>query len=182
MCVALLLVNLCVCFAYAKVTVDRVPAYRIKAAYIYKFIQFVSWPQKATSGHKKFNICTLGQGPLVDELYTLDRSRQKDYLIHVYRVSALSETANCHILYIASEEEYRFKKIMRFLRNKPVLTISDMPGFASRGGMIGFVNVDRRVRIQLNRDAVSRVNIRFNAKLLEVASHIFDSDTERAIQ
>ena len=63
-------------------------------------------------------------------------------------------------------------KILRRLRTAPVLTVSELPGFAKHGGMVGFV-IDRgKVRLEVNLAAVRRSRLRMSSKLLEVASEV----------
>jgi hypothetical protein len=55
------------------------------------------------------------------------------------------------------------------LKTRPALTIGDSAGFASAGGMIGLVNVDRQVRFQINVGAVHRSGLSISSQLLKIA-------------
>jgi hypothetical protein len=52
---------------------------------------------------------------------------------------------------------------------KPVLTVSDIPGFLDRGGMIQFLVQDNRVRFSVNLRPVARSSISLSSELLKVA-------------
>jgi len=49
-------------------------------------------------------------------------------------------------LFISSTEEKHLKEILTALDDSGVLTVSDMPGFTRRGGMIQFVLEGDKVR------------------------------------
>ena len=55
------------------------------------------------------------------------------------RIADAHEAVSCQILFISSSEDTRLKKILDVLNKAAVLTVSDMPQFSQRGGMIQFV-------------------------------------------
>jgi hypothetical protein len=50
-----------------------------------------------------------------------------------------------------------------------VLTVGEADRFAQRGGMIGFVLENNRVRLDINRAAAESAGLRVSSKLLAVA-------------
>jgi len=55
------------------------------------------------------------------------------------RVAKPQDSVGCRILFISSSQQTRLKEILAELDNASVLTVSDMPEFTRRGGMIQFV-------------------------------------------
>jgi hypothetical protein len=53
-----------------------------------------------------------------------------------------------------------------------VLTVSDAPRFAARGGMIEFVREGEHVRFTVNVDAAKRAGLSISSRLLRVARGI----------
>ena len=51
----------------------------------------------------------------------------------------------------------------------PILTVSDLPGFDRAGGMIELVVRERRLRFEINLDAVRGARLRLDPKLLRLA-------------
>jgi len=151
---------------------------KIKAAYIYQFTQFVTWPDPPVSADTPLTICVLGKGPIGNELEPLNRRRLGRGLISVSYPQTLRDTAVCNILYIAETEQRQLQSTLNYLHNKPVLTVSSIPNFAARGGIIGFVIVNKRVRLEINRAAARNANIQLSAKLLEVAMRVVDTASE----
>lgn len=153
-----------------------VPADKIKAAYIYQLTHFVTWPD-IPSTDKTFTICVLGQEPITKELAPLDQRQSDEYLIKVRQMERVQDAADCKILYIAKNKSHRLQAILRYLntalRDKPILTVSNIPQFAANGGIVGFVISNNKVRLEINPAHAHCANIKLNAKLLEVA-HLVD--------
>ena len=75
----------------------------------------------------------------------------------------------CHILYVCSSEEQQLPRVLSQVGNAGVLTVSDIPHFAERGGMIGFVPDQGRVRIEINAPQAFHAGLKISSKLLEIA-------------
>jgi len=71
------------------------------------------------------------------------------------------------------------KKILNELRKDPVLTVSDIPHFVQRGGMIRFVPEDNRVRFEVNLGAAQDAGLILSSELLKVAVNVERSSRAR---
>jgi hypothetical protein len=85
------------------------------------------------------------------------------------RISKQQEAADCRILFISSSEASRLKEILEAVHKTPILTVSDIPGFAKQGGMIGFVMSENRVRFEVNMTAAGNAGLTLSAELLKAA-------------
>ena len=63
----------------------------------------------------------------------------------------------------------RLDALLAPIAGKPIVTVSDIPGFLDRGGMIQFVLVDNRVRFSISLDPVNRSQVALSSELLKVA-------------
>jgi hypothetical protein len=148
--------------------------YDVKAAYLYNFGHFVEWPANVASAQNdSFTVCVLGQdpfGPVLDT--TLAGETIAGKRVVAKRISALQESGNCQILFLSSAEEARLNKIIEALNKQAVLTVSDMPQFSRRGGMIQFVQEGKRVRFEVNLAAVQQAGLTLSSELLKVATTV----------
>lgn len=154
--------------------------YQVKAAYLYHFGRFVEWPAGLAMKHQGFEICVLGQdpfGPTLDAAVAGEAIEQS--LVRVRRITNASESASCRILFISTSEESNLKKILNELRKDPVLTVSDIPHFVQRGGMIRFVPEDNRVRFEVNLGAAQDAGLILSSELLKVAVNVERSSRAR---
>jgi len=147
--------------------------YDVKAAYLYNFGRFVEWPDSVATKSDSFNVCVLGQdpfGPALDATLAGETIGGKN--VTARRISSPQEAVNCRILFMSSEEGSRLSKIMEALDKGSVLTVSDMPQFSQRGGMIQFVLEGKRVRFEVNLSAVQRAGLTLSSELLKVATTV----------
>lgn len=148
--------------------------YQVKAAYLSNFGRFVEWRARTgVVGDESFNICVLGQDPfgaaldaaLVGE--TIDRAP-----LQAKRIEAAQEAGSCRILFISSSEDSQLRAILTALDKASVLTVSDIPQFARRGGMIQFILSGNRVRFEINLDAADHAGLNLSSELLKLATAV----------
>lgn len=149
-------------------------AEKIKAAYTFQFTRFTTWPSKISSVDNPFTICMLGNESIAKELESLNQYKTGGRSIRVIYPKNVLNTEGCKILYIAETESKKLKNIIHVLHNKPVLTVSSIPNFASQGGIIGLILYKNKIHLEINLVSAQRADIKFSAKLLEIASVIKD--------
>lgn len=145
--------------------------FQVKAAYLYNFGRFVEWPtQIAAMSGDAFTVCVLGQDPFGSTLdATLAGERIGGKRVVARRISGPQEAGNCQILFLKLTEDDRVIKIIESVNKKGVLTVSDMPQFVERGGMIQFVLEGNRVRFEVNLTATQHAGLTLSSELLKVA-------------
>jgi len=145
--------------------------YELKAAYLYNFGKFVEWPAMATAAnHDPFLICVLGKDPFGASLdAAIAGEAINGERVLAKRISKPQEALNCRVLFISSSEEAQLKEILTTLEKTSVLTVSDMPQFTRRGGMIQFVPEASRVRFEVNLTVAERAGLTLSSQLLKVA-------------
>ncbi len=152
---------------------DRVP--KIKAAYVHQFSHFVSWPDEAAEtarDRKHLILCIFGDDRVTHYLERLAGHGHGAFSIEISHPASPSQLRHCELLYITPSQEGELQKVLVAVADLPVLTISDMPGFIDRGGMIGFVVRGDRVRLEINLQAAQRVRLHISAKLIEVSLRV----------
>lgn len=145
----------------------------VKSAYLYNFAKFVEWPAKATSTAAGFTICVLGDDTFGSTLETtISGESINGKKVLVKRVAKLQDEVSCHILFISSSQRSRLKEILAELDNTSVLTVSDIPEFTRRGGMIQFVVEANKVRFEVNLTSAERTGLTLSSQLLKVALNV----------
>ncbi|MGZ8136548.1 MAG: YfiR family protein [Methylococcaceae bacterium] len=156
---------------------DNSVEYKVKAAYLYNFTKFVSW---AGDDFQTFNICILGDDPFKDAIDPIEKRSVFGKAIKVFRADNLnvfrmtSYRPHCHILFISSsiDNPLPFKEVAN------TLTVGESKDFATLGGMIGFINKQDKIKLQINQQAVKRAGLKVSAKLLEVAEIIKEDSND----
>jgi hypothetical protein len=179
LCLLSLVFHLAVCvagFTIAATTLaaaDRKPTeYQVEAAYLFNFGKFVDWPPTASAANTEapLVVCVLGEDPFGTSLDSiLQRGTVKGKAMTAKRIGRAEEVASCQVLYISSSEAGRVGRILDVVGNISVLTVSDMPQFLDRGGMIQFVLEEGKIRFQINLGAAENARLVLSSELLKVA-------------
>lgn len=145
--------------------------YQVKAVYLYNFGRFVDWSATLPAARiDSFSVCVIGHdpfGPALDSTLAGELIDQRKVVAR--RISRSQDAANCQILFISSSEDGRLKDILSLLDKLKVLTVSDMPHFSERGGMIQFVLEKDKIRFEVNLSNTERAGLNLSSELLKVA-------------
>lgn len=146
-------------------------ASQVKAAFLYHFTQFVEWPAGAfTDSNNSVILGVLGEDPfgaILDETMRGKTVHEKPLVVK--RFASLEEAVQSHILFISASEESRLPRLLMLLEQAQVVTVSDIALFAERGGMIALRLEDKKVRFDINVNAVERAGLKMSSQLLKLA-------------
>jgi hypothetical protein len=149
----------------------RPTAQEVQAAYLYNFGKFVKWPAVAPANQgQEFTICVIGQDPLGAILQAnLAHESVGGRPVTVKRLAKPQGSSACHILFIGEAEQKNLGAILTAIDDTSVLTVSDMPDFTKRGGMIQFLLEGDRVRFEINLENAGKSHLVMASDLLNVA-------------
>lgn len=146
--------------------------YRVKAAYIFNFAKFVTWPQAAFAApDAPIVIGILGKDPFggaVDQAVAGKLVERRP--LQVRRLSSADKASGCHILFIASSERQWMPDILKDAQRTCMLTVGETEDFLEIGGMIQFVPHENNIRLQVNLDATQAAGLKISSKLLQIAT------------
>ena len=147
------------------------PEYEVKAAFMFNFAKFVQWPASAfASESSPLFIGVLGNNPFGAELDRTMRGKSiNNRPVAVKQCHTLAEAGRCHVLFISTSEKARVRQIVDALDAAAVLTVGETENFIPSGGMVSFFLEGRRIRFDINGDAVRNAGLRMDSKLLELA-------------
>lgn len=155
--------------------------YQLKAAFLHKFLGFIEWERPDPAGDvdksdasRHETICIWGENPFGDALSRLVELHKMEFKqVSVQSVQEPKSLSACHLLYVSRSEEDKVDRTLELLRNSPVVTVSDIPGFAEKGGTIEFVVEDQRyIRFIINPSRARTNGIRFSSQLLALAKNV----------
>jgi hypothetical protein len=141
----------------------------LKAAFIYNFARFTTWPAEAPAGDR-FIICVLNDAAVAEALQKAVVGRSlTDRPIVVNAVAPTAPKRTCRVLYIAGLPVAKVAEVVGELREAPVLTISNIDGFASAGGMTQFFFEHGQLRFRIHLEAAKRAGLQISSRLLIMA-------------
>ena len=131
---------------------QRPSEYEVKAAFLYNFARFVTWPDTAFAGaDSPLVIGVFGPdpfGPVLDRTVAGKTAQGRAFVVERYR--RLRDVGPCHILFVHPSEHRRLDLVIAQLQRKSVLLVGESEAFCRDGGMVNFILVQRRVRFEMN--------------------------------
>lgn len=160
---------------HSQVTSDAPPNERsVMAAYIYRFITYVEWPAPAfASPDAPIVIGVVNADDIAAELEQVVQGRTAQGRRLQVRRMALSEApTSVHVLFIGGEAAPKVLQATKTLTERSVLTITGVERGIDHGSVINFVQVDGRVRFEVNVGMAEKSGLRLSSRLLTVATRV----------
>jgi len=146
---------------------------KIKAGLVYNFLKYATWPDsRSLEGSGRLTVCLFGDDAFEGYLSPLEGRTAQKLVISISRVYKVSETESCNLLFIHHSQEDSLSEIFSFLKNKPVLTVSDIKKFASKGGMVELATENQHINLYINRMSVSRAGLVIQDRLMKLAKPV----------
>lgn len=143
---------------------------QVQAAFLYNFAKYVEWPAEIfPTRDAPITFCVVGNDHFGAALTAIDGRKAQGRTIRVRRGVAPDELGACQVAFVADSEERRISAILAGTAAQPVLTVSDIEGFAEAGGAIGFVRADQRVQFEVNAQTLQRSHLRLSSEVLKLA-------------
>lgn len=172
----ILIASLLVAVPAIAATSEPSSEYRVKAAFLYNFMQFVEWPDSAfPEDEAPLCIGVLGDdpfGPALEEIVAGERVR--DRALEVHRSSSIADLSRCQVVFIPRSEGARMPALLAGLPSRPMLTVGEVDGFAEQGGVINFYLEKNRVRFEINPAVAKRLGLRMSSQLLDLGRIVGD--------
>lgn len=150
----------------------RLAEYRLKAAFIFRFPEYVDWPGTAFQGpDTPFTIGVLGADAFAEGLLKTIPGRKVDNRpLAVRKLRRGESISGLHVLFIGAAENAR--DILAPLKGQPVLTVTESEQAFVQGSMVNFVVVDDKVRFDVALPPAEQANLKISARLLSVARRV----------
>jgi len=143
--------------------------YMIKAAFVYDMLKATQWP-KAHAG--RVVLCVLGRDPFGAAWRSIKGRPIGKGKLDVVAVQGVSDFGGCDALLVGTSERERWPQVRSALDARPILTMSEMTSFAQDGGMVALMNVENRLRFDVNLKAVHKAGLNINTDALEQANMV----------
>ena len=162
-------------FASASVTTVQGAQFSIdavKAAYLFRFAQYVEWPEVASPA-VPFVTAVSGADEVAVQLERLLPSMTiNGRRAIVRRVTRAQDLEGVHILFVGAGAFSRTRALRARAIEKPILVVTEVEGGIDGGAVINFIEVDRNLRFEISLNAADRSRLKVNSALLSVAARV----------
>ena len=162
---------------------DRKNATRpeLTALYLYNFLLFVDWPKDACVGSNTIKVSILGASPVYEAMKAMSGKRVKGKKLAIFSPTETGHMDDsCQVLFVGHMEPDAVKDTLKKFKGKPVLTVGDMPGFISLGGMVSLKypedlrkNKAKRKRFVINLSALEASRLKIRSRLLRISQIVY---------
>jgi hypothetical protein len=143
---------------------------RLKATFIYNFIQYAEWPRQSLASTSPFTICLVGdlfQTVMED---TVRGENLNGRSITVRSLLSAEGVSGCHLIYFRDEVNSRIvSEILGAAKALPILTVGEGKDFIQAGGIIRFTKTANRIRFEINPQAAEKQSLSLSSRLLRLA-------------
>jgi hypothetical protein len=146
--------------------------YKVKAAFLLNFTKFVTWPETVNTS-AAFPLCVVGEDPFGAALNGVEEKQISGQYINLRRGLVIGDgLEQCRMLFVGNSERTNLKRILKIVAGKPVVTVSDIEGFAQAGGMFEFKDQGGRLSFVINNTKAKESGLRISASLLSLALEV----------
>jgi hypothetical protein len=147
--------------------------FEVKAAYIYRFLDYVTWPpQSFRAPDDPLLIGALQNDEVAAELARLTRERTVQGRRLQLVLVKDERDPGVHALYVPRAESGRAARVLDAARQRPILVVTDHPEGLDRGGVINFVPAAGRIQFEVSLEAAARTGLEISSRLLAVAIRV----------
>ncbi|WP_181168186.1 YfiR family protein [Cognatiluteimonas lumbrici] len=157
---------------------------RVEGAFLVNFVRYTDWPeQRFTEPGAPYVVSVVGDAEATDAIAAVATAagsiRGRRIVVRRVRFDARLDPASrrvairrlreSHVVFVAGGDVEGARLVLRAVAGAPVLTVSDVPGFAAAGGMLGLVRSGRNLAIEANPAAIRDSEMQVSAKVLKLA-------------
>lgn len=152
---------------------DRAAEVQIKAAFLYKFGEFVQWPPAALTRDAPFAIGVMGADDVAAALEQVVAERKvQGRPVVVRRLRRGEPLTGLHVLFIGREDSARLAETLAAAKGQPLLTVTESDNAIAHGSVINFVAEDQKVRFDIALPPAERGQLKISSRLLAVARKV----------
>jgi hypothetical protein len=148
---------------------QELPEYRLKAAFLYNFVQFTEWPADTP---QVLTLCVVGTDPFDKDLDALAGRAVGSRSLAIKRRPAGDNLAGCQVAFFAPSVAADLHRLLPPLKNRPVLTVADSPGALRHGVALNMAVVGERISFEANLLAARAAGLNLSSRLLRLATEV----------
>ncbi len=148
----------------------------LKAAFLFNFAKFTEWPAETLGPGAALVLCVAGDPRVSKALEEATSGRALEGHPLTTRVIDIDgPVQSCHMLYVEEPDTRQAQQLVERVKDKPVLTVSDLGNFAEMGGVANLFVEDGKMRFAVNTDSMQRSKLRLSSRLLSLAKIVKDA-------
>jgi hypothetical protein len=143
--------------------------YKAYSVFLYSFAKYIEWPEDVRNG--EFIIAVFGNQKLVHEMQTAVAGRKAgSQTIRIVESKSLDDMSQVHMIFISDLKSGATDDIVKQLKGKPVLIVTERDGLVRKGAGISFlVADDNTLKFQLNEQTLAEQKLKASSAIVNLA-------------
>jgi len=142
---------------------DIMEQYELKATFLIRFLDYVSWENRAKN--QTLKIAILEKCPITNSLLEIAKNKK----IEVKEYENLDDLSYDNIIFVPYNCTVPIEKIVSKFSGKPVLIVTEHEGFGKKGAHMNFIMLDDKLKFEVNLKAIKKSGIGISSFLLQHA-------------
>ena len=158
-------------------TQAQAPEYRVKAAFVYKFGDYVEWPSEAFADpNSPLVIGVVGADSLADELARIASGRTVGGRpVAVRKLRYGEPLSGLHVIFLGQSTSKQLIAALGASKGHAALTVTESADGLRLGSMINFVVESDKVRFDVALPSAEASRLKISSRLLAVARNVVAS-------
>jgi hypothetical protein len=145
--------------------------YQVKAAFLLNFARYITWPSDTFSNPAApLTICVPELnpfGPVLEQMVAGETVGERP--VEIRTLASPASAAECHVLFVPRTVGEQMERWLAPAQKRPVVTVGEATRFIPAGGIINLLNMDGRIRFEVNGAAARRNGLDVSSRLLALA-------------
>lgn len=157
----------------AAADVPRHREQRLIAALMFRITELVEWPGSSLGApDEPLTVCLVGEDTTEGALHALAGKSLKNRQVRIEPIVAATVSRSCRVVYFGALASGETDRLLRALRNRPVLTVGESKDFAVSGGVVQMVRRTNTLAFHLNQEAVENAGLHLDGRLARLAAKV----------
>lgn len=155
---------------------------QVEGAFLVNFLRYTDWPPPRLGGTSDPYVVTVVGSPDAAEAVAAVAAaagdirgrrvqvRRASMATAADRAAAADVLRTSHLVFVQASAQANVDTVLDTVRDLPILTVSDTPGFAASGGMLGLVQSRAHLAFEANPAAIRNAGLMVSAKVLKLAT------------
>lgn len=148
--------------------------YKVKAGYLFNFAKYVEWPAGAFPSADSPLVVAVVDAQEAGSVLAgvLEGKEVNGHPVKVISVLSRTPPTGVHILVMTRASGKTPEEARKLLGAAPTLLVGETEDFAERGGVIGFVQEEDRIRVSLCLAHAAEAGLKVSSRLSSIAKAV----------
>ena len=154
---------------------------QVEGAFLVNFLRYTDWPPQRLAASDPYVVTVVGSQDAADAVAAVAAAagdirgrrvlvRHASMATAADRAAAIELLRGSHLVFVQSSSRAEIGAVLDIVRDLPILTVGDAPGFAASGGMLGLVQARSRLAFEADPAAIRDAGLMVSAKVLKLAT------------